>query len=293
MSNSLYIRPKSNFTMIANGIFRDDTISLKAVGLYCQLASLPDRCKPSVQYLLPHHTDGKTSVMAAMEELCNAGWMKITTARSGGRFIGSIWQIANSKGDFDDIGEPSELFPTPDSGNRNTETPYPDFEHTGNPLQYKTSFKEDLKERKNTPHTPATPFGGTPDPLEPFTRLKNAYPKINAAILRNHPRAIVPAAGSLQELKAKKTLAQLVKLDKYTEDEVCDTLNWVLNKEPDSDGFTWKDQFRSIAQLREVKNGATKFTKIFESKKKFIAKAEPVIDPDVAEANRKWREGQR
>lgn len=141
------------------------------------------------------------------------------------------------------------------------------------------------------PHTPATPFGGTPDPLESFDRMKKAYSKINAAILRNHPRAIIPAAGSQQEFKAKKVLAQLVKLDKYTEDEVCDTLNWVLNKEPDSDGFTWKDQFRAIAQLREVKNGATKFTKMFESRKKFIAKSEPVIDPDVAEANRKWREG--
>lgn len=149
------------------------------------------------------------------------------------------------------------------------------------------------RSNKNPLHTPATPFGGTHDPLEPYERLSKAYPKINQAILKNHPKAILPPANSKQEFQAKKTLAALVKLDKYTEAEVCETLNWVLNKEPDSTGFTWKDQFRSIAQLREVKAGATKFTKMFEAKSKFVGKLEPEIDPDVAEANRKWREGHK
>jgi hypothetical protein len=153
-----------------------------------------------------------------------------------------------------------------------------------------TEADTDPKRFNTDPPTPSA--GGLADPLESFNRLKKAYPKINQAILRNHPKAIIPAENSRQEFQAKKTLAALSKLDKYTEDEICGALNWVLNHEPSSGGFAWRDQFRSIAQLREVKNGATKFTKMFEAWKRALGSQEPEIDPDVAEANRKWRESQ-
>lgn len=287
MSQTIYIRPTSNFTMVSNGIFRDNTISIKAVGLYCQIASLPDRCKPSVQYLVSHHTDGKASITAAMDELCKAGWMMITTARNNGRFVGSVWQLTNEKGVFEVIEEPSKLFQDPDSGSPDVDLPYPDFRHPEESPQIKTILKEDVTQRI-LPPTPATPFGGTPDPLDNFPRLKAAYPKINRAILRNHPKAIIPEKDTQQELKAKKALAALAKLDKYTEDEICKTLNWVLNLEPDGGGFTWRDQFRSITQLREVKGGATKFTKMCDAFKKATGVVDSFgqVDPMVAEGRR-------
>lgn len=135
---------------------------------------------------------------------------------------------------------------------------------------------------------PAKPPQPKRDPLENLPRLKAAYPKIIAGILKIHPKAVVPKQDSKQEHDSKAVLSQLVRLDKFTEKDIAETLHWVLFEEAPSSGFTWREQFRSIAQLREVKGGATKFQKMFDARRKALGVVDSFgqVDPMVAEGRR-------
>lgn len=281
MSILAFIKPSTNFSMISNGIFRDKTISYKAVGLYCQLASLPDRCKPSVAYLMAHHSDGKASLTSAISELTEAGWLKISDIREQGRFVGAVWQITNTKGEFQEIDDNYQ----PKVGSPYPDLPYPDFPPPVNPPQIKNDLKEEESKIKNIPPA-ASQTGGAHDPLAKLPRLQRGFDRIHQGILKNHPKAVIPKKGSKQELEAKQVLERLVRLDGYTEDQVCDTLYWVLHEEPDSPTFTWREQFRSIAQLREVKGGASKFTKMHQAMLRANKVFEEPDDPMVVAARK-------
>ena len=117
-------------------------------------------------------------------------------------------------------------------------------------------------------------------------RLQRGFDQINQGILKNHPKAVIPKKGSKQELESKQVLERLVRLDGYTEDQVCATLYWVLHEEPDSPTFTWREQFRSIAQLREVKAGASKFTKMHQAMLRASKVFEEPDDPMVVAARK-------
>ena len=99
-------------------------------------------------------------------------------------------------------------------------------------------------------------------PLANLPLLAGAYPDIRSAILVAHPRAVVPVAGSKGCFGDREALARLNRLDGYPERMIRDVLLWVLRDEPDGD-FTWRQQFQSIRPLRQVRNGTTKFTKMW------------------------------
>lgn len=132
----------------------------------------------------------------------------------------------------------------------------------------------------------ASQTGGAHDPLAKLPRLQRGFDRINQGILKNHPKAVIPKKGSKQELESKQVLERLVRLDGYTEDQVCATLYWVLHEEPDSPTFTWREQFRSIAQLREVKAGASKFTKMHQAMLRASKVFEEPDDPMVVAARK-------
>jgi hypothetical protein len=118
-----------------------------------------------------------------------------------------------------------------------------------------------------------TPPLQKPDPLEPFPSLAAAYPRIIKEILRSHPKARFPASGTKGDYDARLVLSQLVRVDGFTEDEILETFGWVfLVERPSPSGFSWREQFQSIAQLRNKKTGDTmhKFAKMHEAAKKAI-----------------------
>lgn len=128
------------------------------------------------------------------------------------------------------------------------------------------------------------------DPLENLPMLSKAYDAIQSRIKKVHPRAKIPEPGTKADIGARSTLECLVRLDKHSEQEILDTLRWVLYTEPEGD-FTWRAQFHSIANLRHVKGGMSKFAKMLEAMKRFHKQAARAkIDPDEPLHHREARE---
>lgn len=128
------------------------------------------------------------------------------------------------------------------------------------------------------------------DPLENLPMLSKAYDAIQSRIKKVHPRAKIPEPGTKADIGARSTLECLVRLDKHSEQEILDTLRWVLYTEPEGD-FTWRAQFHSIVNLRKVKGGMSKFAKMFEAMKRFQKQAARAkIDPDEPIHHREARE---
>jgi len=128
------------------------------------------------------------------------------------------------------------------------------------------------------------------DPLENLPMLSKAYDAIQGRIKQVHPRAKIPQPGTKADTSARMALECLVRLDKHSEQEILDTLRWVLYTEPEGD-FTWRAQFHSIANLRQVKGGMSKFAKMLEAMKRFNKQAARAkIDPDEPLHHREARE---
>ena len=86
-----------NYTMIANGALGDERLSWKARGLLAYLLSKPDNWRVIVAHLVTQGPDGKTSVMAGLEELETAGYIRRTKRPSiGGRYDGYDTELYES-----------------------------------------------------------------------------------------------------------------------------------------------------------------------------------------------------
>jgi hypothetical protein len=111
---------------------------------------------------------------------------------------------------------------------------------------------------------PEAPASGDADPLADFPRLVGAWPKILDALQRAHPRARLPKPGSKVECEWRRTLAALVRLDRYEELDVVDTLRWLL-KSDDEPAVFWRRQVAALPPLRKRKDGFSKFDRIHEA----------------------------
>lgn len=139
-------------------------------------------------------------------------------------------------------------------------------------------------------HSPEPERGDFPDPLQSLPSLSKAYPAIHKRLQAVHPRAKIPKPGTKADFEARRCLERLVRLDKHSEQEILDTLRWTLYNEPEGD-FTWRSQFHSIANLRKVTGGMSKFAKMLEAMKRHQKQAERVkIDPDEPIHHREARE---
>lgn len=283
MSDICIVRPTSNFSMVPNAIFRDKNLSYKAIGLYGHIISIPTGRTISIAYLQASHSDGRDSILSGKSELEREGWLRVVETRnSAGLFTGSAWHITNVKGVFEGLPESDE----PESG----------FPTSDNPQQSNTLFKKECKKEELSPEPEAgtgntapedTPPLQKPDPLEPFPSLAAAYPRVIKEILRSHPKARFPVSGTKGDYDARLVLSQLVRVDGFTEDEILETFGWVfLVERPSPSGFSWREQFQSIAQLRNKKTGDTmhKFAKMHEAAKKAIdSPPKPALGEDLPE----------
>jgi hypothetical protein len=104
------------------------------------------------------------------------------------------------------------------------------------------------------------------DPLAELPRLASAFEKINAAIQTAHPRAKLPRSGTKADTEARETLARLVRIDDYSENDMADVLHWTL-KDDHADAKFWRQQVQGIRGLRRRKTGdsLSKFDKIAEA----------------------------
>lgn len=92
---SVYRRHKEkNYTCIANDLFNDNTLSMKAKGLLAQILSLPENWKYSVNGLASLFSDGRDAVNGAINELIEHGYIVRTkTVNEAGLFNGYAYDI--------------------------------------------------------------------------------------------------------------------------------------------------------------------------------------------------------
>ena len=85
-----------NYSVIANGIFRDKRISLKAKGLLAMLLSLPQNWNLSIEGLTKITKEGRHSITNTITELIENGYIERTQIRDKGKFVGYQY-IVNEK----------------------------------------------------------------------------------------------------------------------------------------------------------------------------------------------------
>lgn len=95
MSDTFQQDKLKDFTIIRNSIFKDYTLSAKAVGVACKLLSLPPTWDYSVKGLVTLFADGEASIRNALKELEDAGYLRREQDREGGKFGKSIYVITD------------------------------------------------------------------------------------------------------------------------------------------------------------------------------------------------------
>ena len=88
---------RSQYTVIDNTIFRDRSLSNKALGMLCRMLSLPDGWDFSVAGLAALSTDGKSAVTSQLEELESKGYLVRNRVRKNGKIVGVEYIVSETK----------------------------------------------------------------------------------------------------------------------------------------------------------------------------------------------------
>ena len=96
MPNETFRQEKlTDYTVIRNAIFKDYTLSAKAVGVACKLLSLPPTWEYSVRGLVTLFSDGEASIRNALTELEEAGYLRREQVRTDGKFSKCVYVISD------------------------------------------------------------------------------------------------------------------------------------------------------------------------------------------------------
>ena len=90
-------RKRTHYTVIDNAIFHDSEISYKAKGLLCQMLALPDGWAFSIGGLVDMSSDGKTSVMNALNELEDADYLRREQIKTAGKYAGVEYIVSETR----------------------------------------------------------------------------------------------------------------------------------------------------------------------------------------------------
>ena len=86
MAETIRVQHSKNYTVIANAAIRDTRLSFKARGLHHLLLSYPDGWQINTEHLSGQSDkDGKTSVLSALKELEQLGYLIRKQIRAGGK----------------------------------------------------------------------------------------------------------------------------------------------------------------------------------------------------------------
>ena len=100
------IHKTNNFTVMSNFHFKEKKMSLKAKGLLSLMLSLPDDWNYSISGLVTLSKDGKDSVMSALAELEEFGYLiRNRTTNSKGQFSGIEYHIYEQPQEENPIAE--------------------------------------------------------------------------------------------------------------------------------------------------------------------------------------------
>lgn len=117
------VNKTGDYTVMSNGHFKVKEMSLKAKGLLSLMLSLPEEWDYSVVGLCTLSKDGKDSVMNALQELEDFGYLSRT-------------KLTDDKGRF--AGYDYDIYEKPNTENPQAEKPYAENPNTENPQQLNT-----------------------------------------------------------------------------------------------------------------------------------------------------------
>ena len=108
------VNKTKDYTVMANYHFRDKNLSLKAKGLLSMMLSLPDGWGYSIEGLVKLSSDGRASVMAALNELEKFNYLKRSRSRDlSGKLGEAVYDIFEQpKSDFPTLEKPTLEKPT-------------------------------------------------------------------------------------------------------------------------------------------------------------------------------------
>lgn len=118
------INKTRDYTVMSNHHFKEKEMSLKAKGLLSLMLSLPDEWDYSVMGLVSLSKDGKDSVMNALNELEEFGYLVRT-------------RVTDEKGRF--AGYDYDIFEKPNTEKADAEEPYAEKPNTDKPPQLNTN----------------------------------------------------------------------------------------------------------------------------------------------------------
>lgn len=123
MSDTKFIKgdKSNNFTVLDNTCLRDVNISWRAKGLHSYLESLPGDWKLLKTDLIKRSTDKRTALNSAIDELVEAGYIRIESRRlPNGRFDSNCYYVFEKPATIDQCRLTATVKPQTD--NPNTET---------------------------------------------------------------------------------------------------------------------------------------------------------------------------
>lgn len=85
---------KSQYTVIDQSIFKDKTLSNKALGMLCRMLSLPNEWEFSVEGLATLSTDGVSAVRSQLSELEEHGYLIRNYVRGDGKYSGIEYVVS-------------------------------------------------------------------------------------------------------------------------------------------------------------------------------------------------------
>lgn len=104
------INKTNNYTVMSNSHFKEKKMSLKAKGLLSLMLSLPDSWEYNISGLVKLSKDGRDSVMSALAELEEFGYLiRTRTKDENGRFTGVQYDIFETPQPKNPISEESTL----------------------------------------------------------------------------------------------------------------------------------------------------------------------------------------
>lgn len=130
------VNKTGDYTVMSNAHFKEKEMSLKAKGLLSLMLSLPDTWDYSIAGLVTLSKDGKDSVMNALSELEELGYLIRT-------------RVTDDKGRF--AGYDYNIYEKPQAGKPYAENPNADKPKTENPPQLNTKqFNTNLSKTKKS-----------------------------------------------------------------------------------------------------------------------------------------------
>lgn len=180
------IHKTENYTVLSNYHFKEKKMSLKSKGLLSLMLSLPDTWNYSVSGLAALSKDGKDSVMSALAELEDFGYLKRT-------------RLVNSKGQF--AGVQYDIF----------EQPQPKEPIAANPIQEKE--KAENPSAENSEQLNTNPINPLEDKVFELLSTKEKDVEL-IALYRDYVKMREEIEAPITEAGLEKLIARAKRLSK-------------------------------------------------------------------------------